>query len=137
MIEALITGLTLGIGSGAAPGPLTALTVTTTMRSGFRAGLQIAFAPLLSDAIIIALVLTVVAQVPARGIQILGLLGALVVGYFGVEILLSTRKAVPPSLADDSAPGRLNRFPYLMQGAIMNMLNPAPWISGSRQAQPS
>jgi threonine/homoserine/homoserine lactone efflux protein len=128
VIEGLITGLTLGIGSGAAPGPLTALTVTTTMRSGFRAGLQIAFAPILSDAIIIALVLTVIAQVPARGIQILGLLGALVVGYFGFEILLSTRKAVPPSMSDDSTKAKFDRFPFLMQGALMNMLNPAPWI---------
>jgi threonine/homoserine/homoserine lactone efflux protein len=128
MIESLLTGLTLGVGSGAAPGPLTALTVTTTMRSGLRPGLQIAFAPLLSDAIIIALVLTVVAQVPERGIQILGLLGAVVVGYFGVETLLSARKAVPPATGDNSEPGKFARFPYLMQGAILNMLNPAPWI---------
>ncbi len=128
MIESLLTGLTLGVGSGAAPGPLTALTVTTTMRSGLRAGLQIAFAPSLSDAIIIALVLTVVAQVPERGIQILGLMGAVVVGYFGVETLLSARKAVPPAAGGGSAPGKFDRFPYLMQGAILNMLNPAPWI---------
>ncbi len=128
MIESLVTGFSLGVGSGAAPGPLTALTITTTLRSGRRAGLQIAVAPLLSDAIIIALVLTVVAQVPERGIQILGLMGALVVGFFGIEILISTRKAIPPVAEDKSVSRRFNRFPVVIQGALINMVNPAPWI---------
>lgn len=128
MIEAIISGFTLGLGSGAAPGPLTGLAITTTMRSGLQAGLRIAVAPLLSDAIIIALSLTVVAQLPERGIAILGLLGAIVVGFFGIETLVSARRAMPPSSEIINVPRRLDRFPLLLQGAALNMFNPAPWI---------
>ncbi len=128
MIEAFITGLTLGLGSGAAPGPLTGLAITTTMRSGFQAGLRIAVAPLLSDTLIIALSITLVSQLPERGIQVLGILGAVVVGFFGVETLISTRKANPPSSEEVPIPRKLDRLPLLVQGATLNVLNPAPWI---------
>lgn len=128
MIQALVTGLTLGLGSGAAPGPLTGMAVTTTMRSGRSAGIRIAFAPLISDTLIIILVLTVVSNIPERGIQILGLAGAAVVAFFGCETLWTARKAEPPQSGEDKAPHWLDRFPILFQGAVVNVLNPAPWI---------
>jgi threonine/homoserine/homoserine lactone efflux protein len=129
MIQALVAGLTIGIGSGAAPGPLMGLAITTTMRSGLAAGMRIAIAPLFSDAIIIGLSLTLVAQLPSVGIQILGVIGAIVVAFFGVETLLSARKALPPASADEVIHRkRLDRYPVLLQGALINLLNPAPWI---------
>ncbi|MGB4324334.1 MAG: LysE family transporter [Candidatus Nanopelagicales bacterium] len=129
MIQALVAGLTIGIGSGAAPGPLMGLAITTTMRSGLAAGMRIAIAPLFSDAIIIGLSLTLVAQLPNVGIQILGVIGAIVVAFFGVETLLSARKALPPMSADEVIHRKhLDRYPVLLQGALINLLNPAPWI---------
>ena len=128
MIQAFITGLTLGLGSGAAPGPLTGMAITTTMRSGRQAGFRIAVAPLISDTIIIILAITVVSNVPERGIQILGLVGAAVVAFFGFEALWSARKAEPPTSGIKRAPHWLDRFSPLLQGAAVNFLNPAPWI---------
>lgn len=128
MIQAFVTGLTLGLGSGAAPGPLTGMAVSTTMRSGRNAGLRIAFAPLISDTPIIILALTVVSNVPERGIQILGIVGAVVVAFFGVETLWTARQAEPPRTDSAATPRRLDRFPVLLQGAVVNVLNPAPWI---------
>jgi len=129
MIQALVAGLTIGVGSGAAPGPLMGLAITTTMRSGLAAGMRIAIAPLFSDAIIIGLSLTLVAQLPSVGIQILGVIGAIVVAFFGVETLLSARKALPPKSADEVIHRKhLDRYPVLLQGALINLLNPAPWI---------
>ena len=128
MIQAFITGLTLGLGSGAAPGPLTGMAITTTMRSGRQAGFRIAVAPLISDTIIIILAITVVSNVPERGIQILGLVGAAVVAFFGFETLWSARKAEPPTSGNERTPHWLDRFSPLLQGAVVNFLNPAPWI---------
>lgn len=128
MIQALIAGLTLGLGSGAAPGPLTGMAITTTMRSGRHAGIRIAFAPLISDTLIIVLALTVVSNVPDRGLQILGVVGAVVVAFFGVETLWSARNAEPPRSDSDAVPHWLDRFSPLVQGALVNVLNPAPWI---------
>lgn len=128
MIEAIATGFALGLGSGVAPGPLTGLTISTTMRSGLGAGLRIAVAPLLSDSIIIALSLTLVFQLPENAISILGIVGAVVVAFFGIEILLTARKAETPAAGSASIPRRLDRFPVTLQGAVINFLNPAPWI---------
>lgn len=128
MIQAFVTGLTLGLGSGAAPGPLMGMAVSTTMRSGRSAGMRIAFAPLISDTPIIILALTVVSNVPERGIQILGIIGAVVVAFFGGETLWAARKAEPPRTDSPRTPRRLDRFPMLLQGAVINVLNPAPWI---------
>lgn len=128
MIEAIATGFALGLGSGVAPGPLTGLTISTTMRSGLGAGLRIAIAPLLSDSIIIALSLTLVFQLPENAISILGIVGAVVVAFFGIEILMSARKAHTPSAGSISVPRRLDRLPVTLQGAAINFLNPAPWI---------
>jgi threonine/homoserine/homoserine lactone efflux protein len=91
--------------------------------------MRIAIAPLFSDAIIIGLSLTLVAQLPNVGIQILGVIGAIVVAFFGVETLLSARKALPPMSADEVIHRKhLDRYPVLLQGALINLLNPAPWI---------
>ncbi len=128
MIEAIATGFALGLGSGVAPGPLTGLTISTTMRSGLGAGLRIAVAPLLSDSVIIALSLTIVFQLPEIAISILGIVGAVVVAFFGIEILLSARKAQTPAAGNVSIPHRLDRFPVILQGAAINFVNPAPWI---------
>lgn len=128
MIEAIVTGFALGLGSGVAPGPLTGLAITTTMRSGIGAGLRIAIAPLISDSIIIALSLTAISQLPQSVISILGIIGAVVVALFGIEILISARKAQAPSSGAVKVPNRLDRLPVTFQGAAINLLNPAPWI---------
>lgn len=128
MIEAIVTGFALGFGSGVAPGPLTGLAITTTMRSGIGAGLRIAIAPLISDSIIIALSLTAISQLPQGAISILGIIGAVVVALFGIEILISARKAQAPSAGAVKVPHRIEQLPVTFQGAAINFLNPAPWI---------
>jgi threonine/homoserine/homoserine lactone efflux protein len=87
MLTALFAGLSIGLGSGVAPGPLTGMAISTTLRSGLGAGLRIAIAPLISDSVIIVLSLTLVSQLPDGAITILGIVGAIVVAAFGIEIL--------------------------------------------------
>ena len=130
-MEALLAGLALGIGSGVAPGPLLALALTTTLRRGLRAGLLVAAAPLVSDALIIALALTLIAQLPATVVTVMSIVGGLVVLAFGVETLRSVPKADPSRMRED--PPSASRWPQLAthplaQATVLNLLNPAPWI---------
>ena len=51
----VVAGAVLGISGGLAPGPLTALVLSETLRGGPRAGLQVAIAPVLTDGPLLAL----------------------------------------------------------------------------------
>jgi threonine/homoserine/homoserine lactone efflux protein len=108
---------------------LTGLAISTTLRSGLRPGLYIAIAPLISDSIIIFLSLTLVSQLPETAITVLGIVGAIVVAAFGAEVLLSARRMrnneVDMAIKETS---KLQRLPPAAQGALINFLNPAPWI---------
>lgn len=129
MLTALFAGLSIGLGSGVAPGPLTGLAISTTLRSGLGPGLRIAVAPLISDSVIILLSLTLVSQLPDGGIKVLGIVGGIVVAAFGLEILWSAHKMGDTEVQMGSEkPTKLHRLPVLAQGALINVLNPAPWI---------
>jgi threonine/homoserine/homoserine lactone efflux protein len=129
MLTALFAGLSIGLGSGVAPGPLTGLAISTTLRSGLGSGLRIAIAPLISDSVIILLSLTLVSQLPDGAITVLGIVGALVVAAFGLEILWSAHKMRNSGVEMGSPkPTKLQRLPVVAQGAMVNFLNPAPWI---------
>ena len=129
MLTALFAGLSIGFGSGVAPGPLTGLAISTTLRSGLGSGFRIAIAPLISDSVIILLSLTLVAQLPEGAITVLGIVGAIVVFAFGSEILWSAYKMHSDEVHMDSkGSSRLQRLPLIAQGGLINFLNPAPWI---------
>ena len=130
-VESLLVGLLLGVGSGVAPGPLLALALTTTLRRGLRAGLLVAAAPLVSDALIIALALTLIAQLPATVVTAMSIVGGLVVLAFGIETLRSVPTADPSRMRD--VPSGQSRWPRLAthplaQATALNLLNPAPWV---------
>lgn len=124
--------MALGLGSGLAPGPLLGLTLSTSLRRGARAGIQVALSPLVTDTVIIVLTLTVVSQLPTAVVTGLTLVGALVVAYFAWE---TWRAARSPGLADqlaadEPATGSAVKTPRpaWLQGIAVNFLNPAAWI---------
>ncbi len=132
-MEALLAGLVLGLGSGVAPGPLLALAITTTLRRGWQAGLQVAVAPLVSDALVIAITLTLVAQLPGTATAALALAGGAVIALFGVESLRAARTATVDDLrarpldGPDGRRARTIRAPWAL-AALVNLTNPAPWL---------
>lgn len=129
MVDSILTGVSIGLASGIAPGPLTILAIAATLRRGRGAGVTIAIAPLLSDTLIIIAAFTVVSRLPVSVITWLGLAGGIVVAIFGVEILRAARSADPDSLVGSAESDR-PRFsvPLVLQGFLTNLLNPAPWI---------
>lgn len=133
LVETWLAGLALGIGSGVAPGPLLALALTTTLRRGLTAGLLVATAPLVSDALIIAAALSLVTNLPTTAATVMSIVGGLVVVAFGVETLRAVPGADPGALrheADAPAASRWRRASAhpLAQATILNLLNPAPWL---------
>lgn len=121
-MELTLLGIGLGLAAGASPGPLSALLVAVSVDRGFPAGARVAMAPLLSDAPIVVLSLLLLKDLPVAFLGGLTLLGGLFVGYLGAESLWrndhpAPTRATPPAATQD-----------LWQGAVVNFLNPHPWM---------
>ena len=118
----LVLGLSLGLGAGLAPGPLLALVIRSTLQDGIRAGVRVAFAPLVTDIPIIVLALTLAATLPDAALGALGIAGGGFVLWLGVEAL---RETPAPTAARTSAPAPRRD---VLQGALTNALSPHPWV---------
>jgi threonine/homoserine/homoserine lactone efflux protein len=121
-VQALLLGLTLGIGAGVAPGPLLAVVIRSTLEGGFAAGAKVACGPLVTDLPIIVLAAVLAASLPEEALVGLGLVGGLFVLWLGVEALRDVPEPVETAVGGISAAGSLRR------GAAVNVLNPHPWI---------
>lgn len=120
----LLTGISLGFSAGIGPGPLTTLVISTTLARGFGAGLLVALAPLLTDAPIIVLTLVVISALPTAVVTGLAVAGGLYLLYLGGKTVQTARVAVLTTGAAASQQRRAD----LGRGALVNMLNPAPWL---------
>jgi threonine/homoserine/homoserine lactone efflux protein len=130
-VEIFLAGVALGFASGVSPGPLLALVITTTLSRGLLKGISVAIAPLLTDLPIIVIMLTVVSQVSTSVVAALSICGAFVVAWFGFKSLKSARTTNLSELENsptDAHPWR--------QGALVNVLNPAPWLFWSTVGAP-
>ncbi len=117
-------GLSMGLSAGLSPGPLLALVITASLRSGLTGGLQVAVAPFITDAPIIALSVLLVGYLPLEALRWVGTVGGLVVIWMGVETIRSVRAATLPSEpAVGIAPRR-----ELWRGVVVNVLNPHPYL---------
>jgi threonine/homoserine/homoserine lactone efflux protein len=119
----LLLGLSLGFGSGIAPGPLLALVMTTTLQRGLLAGVRVALSPLVTDAPIILLCVLVLTNLPAAFASVVSLLGGLFVIYLGIEGLRDARHATLEIKASPDSGAR-----DLLRGALVNALSPHPWL---------
>ena len=118
MAELLIAAVLLGFSAGLAPGPLMALVVMQTLRHGVGHGIRVALAPLLTDAPIVVLSLTMVACLAdfPLALALLSVLGGAVVMGLALE---GFRAELPGVQAGMGALGR---------GVAVNFLNPQPWL---------
>ncbi|QQQ78980.1 LysE family transporter [Saccharothrix sp. 6-C] len=103
-MDALGLGLALGLAASISPGPLLVLVVTSALRSGWRAGSLTACAPLLSDAVVVAVTLLLLDRLPGRALGVLGVVGAVFVVWTGVQTVRDARSASltdrPPTPGD-------------------------------------
>ncbi|MEP3279554.1 MAG: LysE family translocator [Stappiaceae bacterium] len=118
-ISATLTGITLGLAAGMAPGPLMTLAITQTVRHGFREGLMVAAAPLLTDVPIVLLLFFVLRELPGQLLGVLGMVGA----CYALFLAYETAKAKSLGKIDSSsAPASLRK------GALANFLSPHPYL---------
>jgi threonine/homoserine/homoserine lactone efflux protein len=124
-VEALALGLSIGLAAGISPGPLLFLVVTSALRSGARAGVAAACAPLLSDALVVATTLFVLGRLPERTLAVVGLAGGLVVLGMGLATVRDARRA--PDLAGQAGDG--GHAAALRRAVVVNLLSPHPWLT--------
>jgi len=126
MLTFLLQGLAFGFAAGAQPGPFQAYLISQSLSRGWRRTLIAAFAPLVSDGPIVALVLLVLSQVPAwfeRGLRIAGGLFLLYLTWAAYRAW----KAFAPVREEMSQEGPQS----LWQAALMNALSPGPYLGWS------
>lgn len=119
LVAATLTGLTLGLAAGMAPGPLMTLVIAQTLRYGIREGLLVAIAPLVTDVPILLLLFFVLRELPDQLLGGLGVIGALYALFLAYE---TARTETLGEVVAQSAPSSLRR------GALANFLNPHPYL---------
>lgn len=118
-VSATLTGITLGLAAGLAPGPLMTLAIAQTVRHGFKEGFLVAAAPLVTDVPIILTLFFVLRELPSQALGLLGLAGALYAIYLAYE----TAKAESVGeVALSAAPASLKK------GVLANFLSPHPYL---------
>jgi threonine/homoserine/homoserine lactone efflux protein len=121
MIPFVTAAVVLGLSSGFSPGPLLTLVIAQTVMHGVKEGIKVAMAPLITDALII----TVAVSVLSRFAHVHAVLGWISIcgGLFVVYLAWETFRAPEPRV--DLAAGEARS---LGKGITVNALNPHPYI---------
>jgi threonine/homoserine/homoserine lactone efflux protein len=123
MLPFLFQGLTLGFAAGAQPGPFQAYLISQTLSQGWRRAWIAAFAPLLSDGPIVALVLLALSQVPDWFQRVLQIVGGTFVLYLAWGAFKAWKSFTPE---EETSPQ--NGPQSLLRAALMNALSPGPYL---------
>jgi threonine/homoserine/homoserine lactone efflux protein len=121
MIASLSGGIVLGLSAGFTPGPLLTLVISQTLRHGFKEGVKVALAPLITDLPIILISTFVLAQLSnfRNILGVISLIGGCFVVYLAYESFQTSRldinvqAAEPKSLRKGIAINALSPYPYL------------------------
>jgi threonine/homoserine/homoserine lactone efflux protein len=119
----VIQGVGYGFVAAVQPGPFQTYIIAQTLNNGWRNTLLAAFAPLISDGPIIALVLLVLSQVPRWMQRFLYVASGLFILYLAVNAFIGWRNFGPARVAAIPS-GQQSLF----RAAMMNVLNPGPYI---------
>jgi len=118
-----LQGFTLAIAAAITPGPFQAFLLSQAVKNGWKRTLPAAVSPLISDGPIIALVLFILTQTPQWFLDGLRIVGGFFILYLGRKAFLSL-KLGDPTIKPSLDAGRQSLF----KAAILNLLNPNPYI---------
>jgi threonine/homoserine/homoserine lactone efflux protein len=121
VIKLILFGMTCGLTAGFAPGPVTALVVSQTLKYNFSEGLKIAIAPMLTDLPIVAVALLILSRLSQLNLflGVISLVGALVVLYMGISNLKI--KTIELKQAEGNPKS-------IVQGMATNFFQPHPHV---------
>lgn len=125
MVLYLLKGLTLGLSAAATPGPFQAFLLSEAARNGWRSTLIAAFAPLLSDGPIVALVLLILTQTPSWFLNALKIGGGFFILYLAWGAWQAYRRYRVTEIVAIAPAGERKT---VLQATVMNLLNPNPYI---------
>jgi threonine/homoserine/homoserine lactone efflux protein len=123
MLPYLILGATYAFAAAVQPGQLQAYLISQSLANGWRRTLPAAFAPILSDAPIVTLVLLVLTRVPPSFVYMLQLAGGVFILYLAAGAFKAWRDDRGATAAS-AAPAHQT----LIKAAIVNLLNPNPYL---------
>ncbi len=106
------------------PGPLQAFLLSRATTEGWKRTLPAALSPLLSDGPIALVALVVLGQLPPAGQQLLRAAGGALLLYLAWTSIRSLRAVAGAPEPDPSAAPKT-----LLQAAIVNLLNPNPYLA--------
>ena len=119
----VLQGAALALSATIMPGPFQAFLLSKSLQNGWRQTLPAAFAPLITDGPIIALVLLILTQFPPQLIYLLHIAGGLFILYIAKGIYQSLKVKKVIAEATETAARK-----SLFQAVVMNALNPNPYI---------
>jgi threonine/homoserine/homoserine lactone efflux protein len=124
----IVGGIALGFLAGVQPGPFQTYVISAALSLGWRRGIVVIFAPLITDLPIIVMVVFVLGQVlpPAVrvGLRIIG-------GLFLLWLALATWKQMRSGVAIGGHATEAASQSTLKRGVLMNFLSPGPYIAWS------
>ena len=126
MMTYLIFGITYAFAAAVQPGPFQAFIISQTLSKGWRSTLPASFGPMLSDAPIITLILLILSNIPDNMVYILQMAGGLFLLYLAYGAYKNWKKFDDKQLLQKST-GKQTLF----KAAIVNLLNPNPYIGWS------
>jgi len=117
----LTQGALLGLAAAATPGPLLAYLITQTLSGGWRRGAVVAFAPLLSDLVLVPAILLLLKQLNLLALRILGFAGGVFILFTAWNLWKNWQKEQTQTLLE-SRPGFT-----LRQAVLINFLSPGAY----------
>jgi len=120
-VTLFLTGAALGFSAAAQPGPFQAYLLAQSAKNGAARTMPVALVPFVSDPIVIAVVLAVLAQLPAGLLRALQIAGGAVVLWLAAATLRAVLVRAAP--AEAGAPPR-----GFLRAALVNLTNPNAWI---------
>jgi threonine/homoserine/homoserine lactone efflux protein len=126
MLAYILLGTAYAFAAAVQPGPFQTYLISSTLTHGLRRTLPAVLAPLLSDVPIISLVLLILTQVPPPVVQALRLAGGVYLLYLAHGAFAAFRTCEEPGTSRPTQAART-----LIKAAVVNVLNPNPYISWS------
>jgi threonine/homoserine/homoserine lactone efflux protein len=120
----LFLGMTYAFAAAVQPGPFQTYHISQTLSNGWRRTMPTAFAPLLSDGPIIILVLLVLSRMPGWLVKVLQCVGGIFLLYLAISAFITWRNFDLKKAVQDQSNRRT-----VLKATLVNLLNPAPYIS--------
>ncbi len=132
----LLQGLGLGGAAAAQPGPFQAYLLSQTLKNGWRRTIWAAFAPLISDGPIVALVLFVLTKTPDWFLNLLRVGGGLFLIYLAYGAAVTFRASGETAVSSQPDLPSTTSHRTIFEAALMNALSPNPYIFWATVAGP-